>query len=105
MIPFTFSDGPTPVKTYKDFQGFSLVVRESSLKWLRGRTNWQDIVIDMITMNRAANDMWPEDIGPLVAYEDYVMMLYCWVENNRDDLQAKLAYVEGRRYYPLTPNL
>lgn len=102
MIPWTFSDGPAPVKTYKDFQGFSLVCRESALKWLRGRTNQQDIVMDMITMNRAANDQWPEDIGPLVAYYEYVMMLYCWVENNRDDVQTKLAYVEGRQYQPLT---
>lgn len=101
MIPWIPAAGEPVPRTYKEFQDFSIPLRECALKWLRGRTDRTEIVMDMITMNRAANDPWPEDIGVLVGHYEFVMMLYCWVENGRDDVRAKLAYVEGRHYNPL----
>lgn len=101
MIPWIHSTGETPVKTYKDFQGFPTNVREEALKWLRGRTDPMLIWIDLRQVYSAANDIWYEGTSTLLGNHSYVMMLYCWVENDRDDVRAKLAYVEGREYNPL----
>ena len=102
MIPWVFSDGEAPAKTYKDFQGFPTNVREEALKWLRGRTDPIDIMVELRQVFSAANDAWYPGTADLVGNHAFVMMLYCWVENGRDDVRAKLAYVEGRQYLPLS---
>lgn len=91
---------PPTSYSYQDFQKFPNEVREAALVWLKGRTNHTDIVMDLITMNRAANDNpnGASEIGQLVSYDEFVMMLYCWVNHNRNEVKAKLAYVEGGKY-------
>lgn len=89
------------MKTYKDFQGFPVEAREDALSWLRGRVDYDAIQASLTQSFMAANDDWLLDTGTLLFYREFVMMLHCWVENGRDDVRAKLAYVEGREYFPL----
>ncbi len=101
MIPFGFSEGPRHVWTYKDFQAITIPQREKALTWLKGRTRLNQYFDDYQRAAQAANDDVIDDIKGILIVHELVMMLYCWVENGKDDVRAKLAYVDGRHYNPL----
>jgi len=101
MIPGGWALGEFNLKSYKDFQNFPNEVREFVLLWLDQQLpSVEKAFQNLRLMESAANDSLMDDALKLLVFNEFIEMLYCWVENDRDDLRAKLAYVEGRRYAP-----
>lgn len=102
MYPFVWDAGERPrrVWTYQDFQSITLSQRDKALKWLKGRTRLGQYFDDYQRATQAANDDDIDDIKGLLVVPELVMMLYCWEECGRDEVLAKMTYVDGRKYGP-----
>lgn len=92
--------GPQAIKTYWDFQQFSLEERLDALAWLKGRREPTDYFDDIMRMYSAANDNFDISDGGLAIIRDadLVNMLYCWETCGRDEFIAKLSYNDDLSY-------